>query len=87
MKRTRLSPTDINNFNQQYPVLGVDYTEEFHDRFLIIDGILAYHVGASLKDAGKKCFAINKIEDRANIIDILNRIKKTDNGGTDDGRE
>ena len=87
VKRTRLSPTDINNFNQQYPVLGVDYTEEFHDRFLIIDGILAYHVGASLKDAGKKCFAINKIEDRANIIDILNRIKKTDNGGTDDGRE
>lgn len=50
------------------------------------DGTLAYHVGASLKDAGKKCFAINIIEDRANIIDILNRINKTDNGGTDDGR-
>lgn len=87
VKRTRLSPTDINNFNQQYPTLGVDYTEEFHDRFLIIDRTLVYHVGASLKDAGKKCFAINRIEDRANIIDILNRIKKTDNGGTDDGRE
>ena len=87
VKRTRLSPTDINNFNQQYPVLGVDYTEEFHDRFLIIDGTLAYHVGASLKDAGKKCFAINRIEDRANILDILNRIKKADNGGTDDGRK
>jgi hypothetical protein len=80
VKKTKLSSTDMHNFNQQYPVLSVDYTEEFHDRFLIIDGILAYHVGASLKDAGKKCFAINKIEDRANIIDILNRIKKTDNG-------
>ena len=87
VKRTRLSQADINNFNQQYPALGVEYTEEFHDRFLIIDGTLAYHVGASLKDAGKKCFAINRIEDRANIIDILNRIKKTDNGGVDDGRE
>ena len=87
VKRTRLSQADINNFNQQYPALGVDYTEEFHDRFLIIDGTLAYNVGASLKDAGKKCFAINRIEDRANITDILNRIKKTDNGGTDDGRE
>ena len=76
VKRTRLSPTDINNFNQQYPTLSVDYTEEFHDRFLIIDGTLAYHVGASLKDAGKKCFAINRIEDKANIFDILNRIKK-----------
>ncbi len=87
VKRTRLSQADINNFNQQYPTLSVDYTEEFHDRFLIIDGTLAYHVGASLKDAGKKCFAINRIEDRANILDILNRIKKTGNGGTDDGRE
>lgn len=87
VKRTRLSQADINNFNQQYPALGVDYTEEFHDRFLIIDGTLAYNVGASLKDAGKKCFAINRIEDKANIINILNRIKKTDNGGTDDGRE
>ncbi|MBQ9928804.1 MAG: ORF6N domain-containing protein [Lachnospiraceae bacterium] len=87
LKKTRLSSMDINNFNQQYPTLGVDYTEEFHDRFIIIDGTLAYHVGASLKDAGKKCFAINRIEDRANILDILNRIKKTDNGGTDDRRE
>ena len=87
VKRTKLSLTDINNFNQQYPILGVDYTEEFHDRFLIIDGTLAYHVGASLKDAGKKCFAINRIEDKANILNILKRIKKTDNGGIDDGRE
>ena len=87
VKRTKLSPTDINNFNQQYPALSVNYTEEFHDRFLIVDGNLAYHIGASLKDAGKKCFAINRIEDRKNIRDILNRIKKEDNGGTNDGRE
>lgn len=87
VKRTRLSQADINNFNQQYPALSVNYTEEFHDRFLIVDGNLAYHVGASLKDAGKKCFAINRIEDRANIRDILNRLKKADNGDTDDGRK
>lgn len=87
VKRTKLSSTDINNFNQQYPALSVNYTEEFHDRFLIVDGNLAYHIGASLKDAGKKCFAINRIEDRANIRDILNRIKKADNGGTDDEKE
>ena len=87
VKRTKLSPTDINNFNQQYPALSVNYTEEFHDRFLIVDRNLAYHIGASLKDAGKKCFAINRIEDRVNIRDILNRIKREDNGGTNDGRE
>ena len=87
VKRAKLSPTDINNFNQQYPALSVNYTEEFHDRFLIIDESWGYHIGASLKDAGKKCFAINRIEDRENIRDILNRIKKEDNGGTNDGRE
>ena len=86
VKKTKLSQVDINNFNQQYPSLDIDYTEDFHDRFLIIDEAMAYHVGASLKDAGKKCFAINRIEDRANIIDILNRLKKTDNGGTDNER-
>ena len=78
---------DVNNFNQQYPVIEIHYTSEFHDRFLILDGTLAYHIGASIKDAGKKCFAINRIEDRANIIDILNRIKKTYNGGSEDGRK
>ena len=87
VKKTKLSQVDINNFNQQYPSLDIDYTEDFHDRFLIIDEVMAYHVGASLKDAGKKCFAINRIEDRANIIDILNRLKKTDNGGTDEEEE
>ncbi|MBQ8325574.1 MAG: ORF6N domain-containing protein [Lachnospiraceae bacterium] len=87
VKRAKLSPTDINNFNQQYPALSVNYTEEFHDRFLIIDESWGYHIGASLKDAGKKCFAINRIEDWENIRDILKRIKKEDNGGTNDGRE
>ena len=87
VKKTKLSQVDINNFNQQYLSLDIDYTEDFHDRFLIIDEAMAYHVGASLKDAGKKCFAINRIEDRANIIDILNRLKKTDSGGTDEEEE
>ena len=76
VKKTKLSATDIGNFNKQYPALEVHYTGEFHDRFLIVDGILAYHIGASLKDAGKKCFAINRIEDSANIKDILNRLTK-----------
>ena len=51
------------------------YTGEFHDRFLIIDETLGYHIGASLKDAGKKCFAINKIEDRAIIEGIIQRLE------------
>jgi len=59
----------------------------FTEQGIAMLSAVAYHVGASLKDAGKKCFAINRIEDKANILNILKRIKKTDNGGTDDGRE
>ena len=50
-------------------------TDEFHDRFLIIDNDLAYHIGASIKDAGKKCFAINKIEDATTIGSIVERLQ------------
>lgn len=38
-------------------------TNKFHDRFIIIDDKEMYHLGASIKDLGKKCFGINKIED------------------------
>ncbi len=56
VRRTRLASQDIDNFNSQYPTLTVNYTGVFHDRFLIIDKETAYHIGASIKDAGKKCF-------------------------------
>ena len=74
-KKTRLSKTDVDNFNRQYPTLEVKYTGVFHDRFLIIDDALAYHIGASIKDAGKKCFAISRIEDCGIVKDILTRLK------------
>ena len=74
-KRTRLSKTDVENFNAQYPTLEVKYTKVFHDRFLILDRETAYHVGASLKDAGKKCFGINLIQDTGIIRDILQRLE------------
>lgn len=67
--------TDAENFNAQYPTLEVKYTKVFHDRFLILDRETAYHVGASLKDAGKKCFGINLIQDAGIIRDILQRLE------------
>lgn len=51
------------------------YTGVFHDRFLIIDDMEAYHIGASIKDAGKKCFGINLIQDSRIIKDILERLQ------------
>lgn len=74
-KRTRLTKTDAENFNAQYPALEVKYTKVFHDRFLILDRKTAYHIGASLKDAGKKCFGINLIQNAGIIKDILQRLE------------
>lgn len=74
VKKTRLSEKDVETFNQQYPKLEVQYTGVFHDRFLIIDETKAYHIGASLKDAGKKCFAISLLNDEGVITDILQRL-------------
>lgn len=75
VRRTRLASQDIANFNSQYPTLTVNYTEVFHDRFLIIDEETAYHIGASIKDAGKKCFGISRIGDAGIISDILQRLE------------
>lgn len=74
VKKTKLSEKDVETFNQQYPNLQVKYTGVFHDRFLIIDNEKAYHIGASLKDAGKKCFAISILNDSGVIYDILQRL-------------
>ena len=71
---TKLSNVDINNFNSQYPTLNIKHIQNFHDRFLIIDNTIVYHIGASLKDAGKKCFAINLMEDNTLAQNIINRL-------------
>ena len=65
-----LNKLDIRKFNNQYPSLKLSYTNKFHDRFIVIDNKELYHIGASLKDLGKKCFAISKIEDMACIEKI-----------------
>ena len=70
-----LSVKDINKFNAQYPKLSVKTTTDFHDRFLIIDKTEVYHIGASIKDAGKKSFGITKIEDADLIKGLLNKVR------------
>ena len=62
-QQNQLTKLDIQKFNKQYPTLKLAVTNKFHDRFIVIDNKELYHVGASLKDLGKKCFAISKIED------------------------
>jgi hypothetical protein len=52
---------DLKKFNDQYPVIEVKIFTGSHDRFLILDQKTVYHIGASLKDLGKKWFAFSKI--------------------------
>ena len=68
--KSNIETLDIKKFNKEYPILKVAKTNKFHDRFIVIDNKEMYHLGASIKDLGKKCFAINKIED----IEIIERI-------------
>ena len=70
-----LSTKDITKFNAQYPKLSVKINTYFHDRFLILDKTEVYHIGASIKDAGKKSFGITKIEEEGLIQTLLNKVK------------
>jgi len=65
---------DLTKHNSQYPEIQVVEFSESHDRFLILDGKELYHIGASLKDLGKKWFAFSRMDDFA--PEILNRIQK-----------
>ena len=70
-----LSTKDITKFNAQYPKLSVKTNTDFHDRFLIVDKTEVYHIGASIKDAGKKSFGITRIEDKDLINSLLNKVR------------
>ena len=65
---------DVRKFNKEYPTLKVSRTSKFHDRFIIIDNKELYHCGASLKDLGRKCFGISKIEESEYLESITEKI-------------
>ena len=56
---------DVKKANEQYGVFEIQTFEKSHDRFLIIDGMTIYHIGASLKDLGKKWFAFTKMDNNS----------------------
>jgi len=62
---------DLQRHNAQYPEIFIEEKPNIHDRFLLIDNDL-YHIGASLKDLGKKLFAFSKMEMKASeLLKIL----------------
>ena len=65
---------DLKKHNSQYPPIEIKSFSEAHDRFILIDDKEIYHIGASLKDLGKKWFAFSKFD--INAFEILNKLKK-----------
>lgn len=70
--KSNIEKLDIKKFNKEYPILKLEKNNKFHDRFIIVDNKEMYHLGASIKDLGKKCFGINKIEDIKIVEKIIN---------------
>lgn len=58
MKISDALKIDLEQHNAQYPVIEIEITKNVHDRFIIIDESV-YHIGASIKDLGKKIFAFS----------------------------
>jgi len=71
---TKQLQLDLKKHNEQYPKIELKKFDSSHDRFLIIDGDTVYHIGASLKDLGKKWFAFSKFE--MDALDILLKLEK-----------
>ena len=63
---------DLNKYNDQYPAIDIRVFGQSHDRFLLIDKTELYHIGASLKDLGKKWFAFSRMDTL--ISDILKKL-------------
>jgi len=70
---SRILKLDLERHNSQYPPIQIKELRDSHDRFLIIDRKELYHIGASLKDLGKKWFAFSKLN--AFLPDVLRKIE------------
>jgi len=71
-KISRQLELDLQKHNAQYPPIEIKTIARCHDRFLILDGRDLYHIGASLKDLGKQCFAFSKMDSLAD--EVLHRL-------------
>ena len=66
---------DVQRYNSQYPPIEIEIFSDAHDRFLIIDDTELYHIGASLKDLGKKWFAFSRMDiEVGRMLQILDNL-------------
>lgn len=64
---------DLEKHNSQYPPIDIKDFKDSHDRFLLLDGVTLYHIGASLKDLGKNWVAFSRMDSLAN--GLLEKLK------------
>ena len=69
-----INQKDLEMYKKQYQNIKIKCDNSFHDRFIIIDKKILYHCGASFKDLGNKCFAINKMENKEILENLLDKI-------------
>ena len=69
-----MNETLIKKYQKEYDNVELIYNDKFHDRFIIIDNKVLYNCGSSFKDLGKKCFAINKIDNNKFLNYILESV-------------
>ena len=71
-EKNRQLINDIQKHDQQYPPINFHQLKDNHDRFLIIDRKEMYHIGASLKDLGKKLFAFSRMDaEKKRLIEVI----------------
>ena len=73
---SNINDTSIKKYLKQYNNVRFINNDSYHDRFIIIDRKIVYHCGASFKDLGKKCFAINEIENKIENDKLINDVIK-----------
>ena len=71
---SNINNTLKNKYKKQYSNVTFINNDSYHDRFIIIDRKKVYHCGASFKDLGKKCFAINNIENKKEIEKLISEV-------------
>ncbi len=69
-----INQKDLEMYKKQHQNIKIKCDNSFHDRFIIIDKKILYHCGASFKDLGNKCFAINKMENKEILENLLDKI-------------
>ncbi len=71
---TKETKLDLKKYRSQYPDIIIKQFSKSHDRFIIIDRKTIYHLGASLKDLGRKWFAFSILN--IEVQDIINKLEE-----------